>query len=591
MKLIDILFKLIINNTIMINSYKKNIKIFLLFSMFIFLLVSSSFAQDINHANLNAVKFKFLTLLPPLIAIALAFITKNVLLSLLIGAYSGAILLNWHDFNIINTVFNSFLLLTKKIVHSVANSWNAGIILQILTIGGFVALLRNLGGTKAIAVKLGKKIKSSKGAQLVSWFFGIFIFFDDYANCLTVGPIMRPITDKMKVSREKLAFIIDSTAAPIAGMALISTWIGYELSLIKEGYSLIGQNINAYAVFLETIPYRFYNILILIFIFFNVILAKEFGSMLKAEKRARINGKLLDDKARPLVSEKIGNIIDENKIKLNIWNAMVPIGVLIISALTLFYMSGYKAIITGKDQMLINLITQHPFSFTGLQKIFGKSDASVVLFQAASIACLTSIILGISQKIFSLKKAIEIWLQGARSLLITVFILILAWALTGIIKELGTAKYIVSVLSGTIPEFILPGLIFLLAALISFATGTSYGTMGILMPLAIPLAYAISPSREFLVMSIGAVLTGSIFGDHSSPISDTTVLSSMGAACDHIDHVKTQLVYAVFVALISLVFCYLPVSLGLPVYLVLPATIIIMGVIIYFIGKPITGEK
>lgn len=564
---------------------KKEFYIILVLIFFVFS-ISSASAQNSMVDN-NVLKFKFLTLLPPIIAIVLAFITKNVLLSLLMGAFSGAILLSWQDINIIYTLINSFLLLTKKIVGSVASKWNAGIIMQILCMGGFVALLKNLGGTRAIAERLGKHIKTSKGAQLICWLFGITLFFDDYANCLTIGPVMRPITDKMKVSREKLAFIIDSTAAPIAGIALISTWIGYELSLIKDGYALIGQNINAYTVFIGTIPYRFYNILILIFIFLNVILAKEFSAMFKAEKRIKINNKLFNENAKPLIAEKDSSIIDINKIKLSIWNALIPIIVLIVSAISLFYLSGYKTITAGTDKELINLITQSPLSFISLQKIFGSSDASVVLFQSASLACIVSMIIGIGQRIFSLKKAIEIWLQGARSLLITVFILIFAWALTSMIKELGTAKYLVSILSDSIPMVLLPGIIFLLGALISFATGTSYGTMGILTPLVIPLAYAISSSHEFMLMCIGAVLTGAIFGDHSSPISDTTILSSMGAGSDHIDHVKTQLPYAVFIALISLLFCYLPVGLGIPVYLVLPVSTIIIGLFIYFFGKSV----
>ncbi|MBU1076098.1 MAG: Na+/H+ antiporter NhaC family protein, partial [Spirochaetes bacterium] len=223
----------------MLSCIKKLILI-LLILLFLALANSAVFAEAPDQAQLNATQFKFLTLLPPLIAIVLAFITRNVLLSLLLGAFSGAILLSWQGIRLLHTAFDSFLLITQKIVESVSNSWNAGIIMQILCIGGFVALLKNLGGTRAIAEKLGRRIKTSRGAQLLTWFFGLFIFFDDYANCLTVGPVMRPITDKMKVSREKLSFIIDSTAAPIAGMALISTWIGYELTLIKEGYSLIG---------------------------------------------------------------------------------------------------------------------------------------------------------------------------------------------------------------------------------------------------------------------------------------------------------------------------------------------------------------
>ena len=224
---------------------------------------------------------------------------------------------------------------------------------------------------------------------------------------------------------------------------------------------------------------------------------------------------------------------------------------------------------------MIEILQNSPLSFVAIRETFGASDASVVLFQAALIASIIGLIMGMAQKIFTLREGIDIWIQGMKSLVITGVILLLAWSLSGVIKELETASFLVSMLSGTMPAPLLPAIIFILGSIISFATGTSYGTMGILMPLAIPLAAALSPDPNFIIMSAGAVLTGAIFGDHCSPISDTTILSSMGAASDHIDHTKTQLPYAIAVAILSIVVGYIPVALGLSIWIVLPLSMIV----------------
>ncbi|TCQ03051.1 Na+/H+ antiporter NhaC family protein [Serpentinicella alkaliphila] len=442
-----------------------------------------------------------------------------------------------------------------------------------------------MGGARAVAEALAKRAKSPISAQLVTWVLGLFIFFDDYANALIVGPIMRPVTDKMKISRERLAFIIDATAAPIAGLALISTWIGYEIGLIKDAYGSIGQEVNAYGVFISTIPYRFYNILILAFIVISAVLLKEFGPMYNAEKRARTTGKVLADGAKPMATEEATDLEPKPGTKLSVWNAIIPIGVLIISAFAGFYYNGYLELL--EDPEMIEMIKNAPLSMAAIRETFGASDASIVLFQAALFGSIVALVMGIRQKIFTISEGIETWITGMKSLVITGVILLLAWSLSGVIKELGTNWYLVSKLGDALPAFILPSLIFILGSAISFATGTSYGTMGILMPLTIPLAFAINPDQNFIIMCVGAVLTGAIFGDHCSPISDTTILSSMGAACDHMDHVKTQIVYALTVALVTVVFGYIPVGLGLPVILVLPVAIVVIAGIIHVFGKSV----
>ena len=549
--------------------------------------VSIGFSADSSMAQVNADKWGVWTLIPPLVAIILAFITKNVLLSLFTGVFSGVYILLIEKHNIFSSFIFGFLKVTQEILEAISSPWNAGIILQTLTIGGLIALISRMGGAKAIAKSLSKKAKSPTSAQIYTWLLGIVVFFDDYANALTVGPIMRPITDKMRISREKLSFIIDSTAAPIAGIALISTWVGYELGLIKDGFHVIGQDVNAYGIFVSTIPFRFYNIFILIFIFFSAILLREFGPMRRAELRTRRTGKVHSATAELMSDLENQGIQPKENIKLRIVNAVLPISTLIIVAFLGLYYNGYQTIMAGDNIGLINKINDIPLSMFSLRHCFSNSNAAIVLFQAALFSSILAAVMGRLQKIFSIKEAIEIWVKGVKSLIITILILALAWTLSSIVKELGTARYLVNILSGRIPPFLLSSIIFILGATISFATGTSYGTMGILMPLTIPLAYAISPDPLFLSINIGAVLTGAIFGDHCSPISDTTIISSMGASCDHIDHVRTQLFYAIPVAIIAILFGYIPVSLGVPVWLSLFIGSSVIFLLIFFIGKKV----
>lgn len=563
-----------------------------MFRFFVFLTALLPFSLHAAEAAENATTFGVLTLLPPLLAIALAFLTKNVILSLFFGVFSGTFLLNITGNDVFTAVIVGFVDITSKIIGAMADSWNAGIILQVLTIGGLVALITKMGGTKAVAEYLAKKAKSRVSAQISTWVMGLFVFFDDYANALIVGPIMRPITDKFKISREKLAFIIDATAAPIAGIAIISTWVGYEISLIKDAYGLIEiTNINAFSIFVETIPYRFYNLFMLFFVVMTALMQREFGPMYAAEVRARQKGLVIGEGSRPMINTEDKTVEPKEGIKLSIWNAIVPLLVLMISAFVGFYYNGYATL----EGELLAQVNAAPLSFLAIRETFGAADASVVLFQAALLASLVAMVMGIYNKIFKAAEAIDTWLTGLKSLLITVVILLLAWSLSSVIKELGTSKYLVELLSESIPKAALPSAIFVLASFISFSTGTSYGTMGILMPLSIPLAHAIGAQygleaetmHTYMIMNIGAVLTGAIFGDHCSPISDTTILSSMGAACDHIDHTRTQIVYALAVGLVAVAVGYLPVALGLSVLLTLPLGLLAIFLMVRFIGKKV----
>ncbi len=567
----------------------KKIIVLLIVSMLIVLATPIAFADEVDITLQNAQKFKALTLIPPIVSIVLAFITKNVVISLFIGILSGGILVNLNNGNILYAIPQSFIDFISRALNSLADPWNAGIILQVLVIGGVIHLVAKMGGAKAIAESLARKAKSARGTQIITWLLGLLVFFDDYANSLIVGPIMRPVSDKMKISRERLAFIIDATAAPIAGLAIISTWIGLEVGLINDAFTGIGIEADAFGIFLQTIPYRFYNILILAFIVITIILSKEFGPMRNAELKARQNDTFNQGDTNSL-SDK-SDLEPKEGITLSIWNAIIPIGTLIIASLICFYYSGYTAILSGDSIETQNLILNSPLSFDAIKETFSSADASIALFQSSVIATAVAIIMGVSKKIFTLSEGIDIWIDGMKGLLMTGVILILAWSLSSVIKELGTAKYLVTLLSGSIPAFLLPSIIFILGAIISFSTGTAYGTMGILMPLAIPLAHSINPEMSFVIVSTSAVLTGAIFGDHCSPISDTTILSSMGAGCSHIEHVKTQMPYALFVATITVVFGYIPAGLGLPIYIVLPLAIIAVFIGVQIFGKRIDVEE
>ena len=565
---------------------KRNFKRIFGLTMMIFMLSTTFvFASEFELTVSNAEEFGIFTLIPPIVAILLAFITKNVVISLFIGVLSGGFILNLTGFNVFGALTQAFLDFIDRALNSLSDPWNAGIVMQVLVIGGVINLVAKMGGAKAIAEALAKKAKTAKSAQLITWFLGICVFFDDYANSLIVGPIMRPVADKMKISRERLAFIIDATAAPIAGLAIISTWIGLEVSLISEGFQSIGVEASGFGVFLQTIPYRFYNILILAFIVITIITLREFGPMRKAEISARKLKDLTNEEVA-VTSSHMDELEPKEGVKLSIWNAIVPIGALIISAIVAFYYSGYSSIMAGDDIAIQSIVTNSPLSFKAILEVFAASDASIALLQSALFSTVVAIVMAVWKKIFTISEAIEVWIDGMKGLIITGVILILAWSLGSVIKELGAAEYLVEALNGAIPAFLLPSLIFILGAIISFSTGSAYGTMSILMPLAIPLAYKINPEMSFVIVSTSAVLTGAIFGDHCSPISDTTILSSMGAGCSHIDHVKTQMWYALFVAAITILFGYIPAGFGLPIYIVLP-----MSCVALFIGVMIFGKK
>lgn len=527
--------------------------------------------------------FGIYSLIPPIMAILLAFLTRQVLLSLFLGIFSGVLMLQGGD------LFNTFLrTLDSYLLKSLADKWNAAIIFFTLSIGGMAGIIAKAGGTRAVAEWFARKAKSARSAQIATIFTGIFIFFDDYANTMIVGPTMRPLTDKMKISREKLAYIVDSTAAPIVGLAAISTWVGYEIGVMRGAFTIIGvsENANFFMLFLKTVPYTFYNIFAIVLVFAFALWRRDYGPMYKAERRAYLTGKLLADGASPMSNlDDQANQVNKG-VKPRLSSALVPILTLIISAFAALWYNGYTT------------LAPNGVPWYNMKECFGAADPSVSLIWAAIFASIVAGATALINKTMSMHEVFDSWVEGCKSLFITAVILILAWSIGSVVEELKTADFLVSYVSTSIPAILLPIVVFFISCLIAFATGTSWGTMSIVIPLAVPLAANyiamtdISPENSVLVLAtLSSVLSGSIFGDHCSPISDTTIMSSMASGADHMDHVKTQIPYALTGAFFT-VLAYLFTGLFNNIIGVIGALAIgVIGIIILVrvLGKPINS--
>lgn len=549
-------------------------------------LAGSAFAAEATPSA-YAEKFGFITLLPAIITLVLAFFTKNVIFSLLMGILSGGYLLSIKGINILSSIAGSFNLSTGEIVQQFTIERNAGIILQCLMITGLVALITRNGGTQALARKISGIAKTPALAQISAFFMGIIVFMDDYATALISGPVMRPITDRMKVSREKLAFIIDATAAPVAGLALVSTWLAYELSIIKEAYTQLGLDINPYSVFLNTLPYRFYSILIIALVIFTALTRREFGPMLKAEARSRGEGKVLADNARPLVFPSKAYAEPENirrgsKIALN---AVIPLLTLILYAFFGFYISGRQQIISTAEETMVSSVISNPVSADTLRNILAHANAPMVLFQAAFLACVVAAAMGVSQRRFNISGAVDTWLAGIRSNMNTVIVLILSWSLASIMTKLGAALYAASYLKSNIPDELIPAAVFIITALAAFVCSNAFAAMGIIMPIAVSFSVAATGSVDQIPLVMAAVLTGCVFGINCSPMADITLLSSMGAMSDHLHHVRTQLPYALLSGAIAVFAGFIPMGYGVSAYIALPLCLILLFVILMIFGR------
>lgn len=528
----------------------------------------------------------WLTVMPPLIAILLALVFKEVVISLFIGIFAGSLILNRFD------IFRAFFrVIDNYIINALADRDRASIVIFTLLLGGMVGIITKSGGVKGIVDRLSRKVKSQTGTQFYTWLMGIFIFFDDYTNTLIVGNTMRPLTDKWKISREKLSYIVDSTAAPMASIALISTWIGFEISLINQSLKAYDIQLDAYHLFLSSLPYRFYPVLALLMVMLIFTMKREYGPMLKAERRAR-KGKPISDEAVPLADFESSGLNPDRDVPARWANGLIPILVVIVFTFGGLFVSGRESLLAQGNPLAKKPIFDILFS-TGVIRdlgvIISASDSFKVLLWASLTGVVIAMGLSFFQKILGLRQAISALVQGMKSMMMAILILVLAWSLGVVLVELNTADFLVSLLSASLNFRLLPALIFIFSGVIAFSTGTSWGTIGIMYPLVIPIAIGLMrglPEMNFfLILTVSSVLAGAVFGDHCSPISDTTIMSSMASSCDHIDHVKTQFPYALTVALAALVFGILPVSFGFPYFLSILFSMAVLILALLVLGK------
>ncbi len=524
----------------------------------------------------------WLSVLPPLIAIALALIFKEVLVSLFLGIWVGAFIAGGLRIeSLYYFLLSIFDAIQKYVIEALNDSGHLSIIVFSLMIGGMVAVISRNGGMAGVVKALSRYARSSRSAQFITWLLGVAIFFDDYANTLIVGNTMRPVTDKYRISRAKLAYLVDSTAAPVAAIAFITTWIGAELGYIDDGIHNIAhfeeQNMTAYAIFIGSLKYAFYPILTLAFMLMLIYMRRDFGPMFKSEVHARNTGEVQPVRAGGH-TESVEDLSPVEGAPLKWYNAAVP--VLLVILVTIFglldtgLLSCYNELVekglpvasSGWGDTwagLSALITDEGSGFfVKLGKVIGAADSYVALLWASLTGVIAAILLTLRAKVMRIGPAISTLITGFKTMLPAIMILTLAWSLAATTETLHTATYLTGALADSLNPFLLPPIVFALAAVISFSTGSSWSTMAILYPIVIPLTWAIchhnnglppEMSTELLLNVIAVTLAASVLGDHCSPISDTTILSSLASDCNHIEHVRTQLPYALTVGAVSLV--------------------------------------
>lgn len=490
----------------------------------------------------------FISLLPPIIAIALALITKEVYSSLFIGILSGALI--YSNFNIWGMVTNSFDVMVGKL----ADSWNVGILIFLVVLGMMVSLVNKAGGSAAYGRWAETHIKSRVGALISTAVLGMLIFIDDYFNCLTVGSVMRPVTDKHQISRAKLAFLIDATAAPVCIIAPISSWAAAVSSVAPEGQGL--------QLFIQSIPYNFYALLTLAMVIMMCLMKVDFGSMRIHEINA-MNGDIYTTAARPYANAEE----NEGNPKGTVMDLVMPILALIVSCvLTMVYTGGFFDVDSA--------------SYMNFIDAFSGSDASMGLVLGSFIALIITFCFYIPRKVITIKQYTESFSEGFKQMVPAILILTFAWTLSGVTNNLGAKVFVaefVRINASGLSNF-LPAIVFLIAIGLAFATGTSWGTFGVLLP----IVCSVFPSGELMIIAVSACLAGAVCGDHCSPISDTTIMASTGAQCEHINHVNTQLPYAMLSAGVSFV-GFLLAGFIQSALIVLPICLVIMFAVLLVI--------
>jgi len=513
------------------------------------------------------------SILPPLVAILLAFLLRSVIPALFVGLVVGAWAVNGLTGYGAFTGF--FETATVYVLNTAINPDHMAIMVFTFLIGGMVGVISRNGGMVGIVERIMPFARTPRRGQGVVALLGLSIFFDDYANTMIVGNATRPMSDKLHISREKLAYLVDSTAAPVSTVAIITTWIGFQLGLIDSAVKgLDGIDQTPYVLFLNSILYSFYPFLAVFFVFLVIYTGKDFGPMYKAEIRARHTGEVKRSSTTVTTDKSGDEFYHKDTIPCRAMNAVLPIVTMVLTVIIGLFISGEGETLTD---------------------IIGSADPYGVLIWASLLGCLTAAALSLGQRLLTLDETIDAWLAGARFMMTGLVLLILAWAIADVAMVLQTAPYLITVLGDSLSPYTLPAIVFLLAGVTAFASGSSWGVMAILMPLVIPLCWAVLQANgiadaehmHILYSCIACVLTGAVWADHCSPISDTTVLSSLATGCDHMDHVRTQLPYAFLGGVVAVSLGVLPAGYGIPWYLLLPTCAVVLVVVHRFLGKPV----
>ena len=531
---------------------KKNIKRTAVLSMVLVLMFATTvFGAEQTEEYVPAVYATFWALVPPVVAIGLALITKEVYSSLFIGVLMGGILYSGFSFE--GTITHIF---EDGMINVLSDSYNVGILIFLVILGTMVCLMNRAGGSAAFGQFAADHIKGRVGAELATILLGCLIFIDDYFNCLTVGSVMRPVTDKFKVSRAKLAYLIDATAAPICIIAPISSWAAAVTGFVE------GE--DGFSIFVRAIPYNFYAILTIVMMIGMVLLRTEFGSMKFHEKNA-LKGDLYTTPGRPYDTEKQPEV----SVRGTVLDLLIPIISLIICCMVgMLYTGGF-------------------FSGEDFVTAFSQSDASLGLTMGSFFGLLITIGLYQVRRVLKFSECVACIPEGFKSMVPAIMILSFAWTLKAMTDSLGADVYVATVVASSARSLLnfLPAIIFVVGCFLAFATGTSWGTFGILIPIVVAVFENSNP--DLMIISISACMAGAVCGDHCSPISDTTIMASAGAQCEHVNHVTTQLPYAVTAAAVSFV-SYIIAGFVQSAWIALPIAIALM-VATMFVIRAVNG--
>lgn len=513
------------------------------------------------------------SVVPPIVAIVMALVLREVYLSLLLAVLSGAWILAAEHYGLINGLIIGLLrVIDTYVMKALWDKDHLSVIVFSMLIGGMVALLSRNGGMQGVVHYLTRWAKDARSGQWVTWLLGIVIFFDDYANTLLVGNTMRPVTDRLRISRAKLAYLVDATAAPVASVAFISTWIGAELGYIQGGLDKIGElNLSAYQVFMASVPYSFYAWLTIAFMAMVIYRQRDFGPMLRSERLARQHG--VGGSSEAISQEVNAEFEMKEGLSPKAYRAIVPVLTVVVGVVAGLLVTGWDAALWSDASKGLTV---------KLSGIVGGADSFKSLLYGSFAGCCVALMLSVNPRNLTLNEAMDALLHGFKTMLPATLILVLAWSLASLTEEMHTADYISRALvSLEWSARFLPALAFVMASLVAFSTGTSWGTMAILYPLLLPAGWewigqaGVSPETSLMLFYqlVSAVLAGSVLGDHCSPISDTTIMSSLASSCNHLEHVRTQMPYAMLVGLVSIFVCSIPAAYGVSLWIVYPVSL------------------